>query len=63
MKQNAHNFGFYLSFPEEYESVTGYRWESWHYRYIGTAATAFQKKWFNDIQQYMIEFIHAWKLS
>lgn len=63
MKQNAHNFGFSLSFPEEYESVTGYRWESWHYRYIGTTATAFQKKWFNDIQQYMIEFIHAWKLS
>lgn len=63
MEQNAHLFGFSLSYPQGYESVTGYRWESWHYRYIGFLATEFQKKWFNDIQQYMIEFIYAWGTS
>ena len=44
MEQNAHLFGFSLSYPQGYESVTGYRWESWHYRYIGFLATEFQKK-------------------
>jgi len=24
-----------ISFPQGYESVTGYNYESWHYRYIG----------------------------
>lgn len=60
LAENAARFGWSLSFPDGYESVTGYRWECWHYRYIGTEATAFQKEWFNDIQQYLLEFIHAW---
>lgn len=58
---NASRFGWSLSFPDGYEAVTGYRWECWHYRYLGQEATAFQEEWFGDIQQYMLEFIHAWK--
>jgi len=61
LAENAARFGWSLSFPDGYEAVTGYRWECWHYRYIGPEATAFQKEWFSDIQQYMLEFIHAWK--
>ena len=59
--QNASKYGWSLSFPKGYEEVTGYVWESWHYRYIGVEACAFQQKWFGDIQQYMLEFIDAWK--
>jgi D-alanyl-D-alanine carboxypeptidase len=59
---HAGDFGWSLSFPDGYESITGYRWESWHYRYIGTAGTRFQKKWFGGIQQYMLEYINSWKL-
>ena len=58
---NASKYGWSLSFPKGYEAVTGYVWESWHYRYIGMEACAFQQKWFGDIQQYMLEFIDAWK--
>lgn len=58
---NAAKYGWSLSFPHGYEDVTGYRWESWHFRYIGTEACNFQKKWFSDVQQFMIEFIDAWK--
>ncbi|MGL4985533.1 MAG: M15 family metallopeptidase [Treponemataceae bacterium] len=58
---NAERYGFSLSFPANYEHVTGYVWESWHYRYIGKEAVDFQKKWFGNIQQYMMEFIDAWK--
>lgn len=60
---NAAKYGWSLSFPHGYEDVTGYRWESWHFRYIGVPACEFQKKWFSDVQQFMIEFLDAWKKS
>lgn len=34
---NSYKYGFMLSFPKGYESITGYKFESWHYRYIGVA--------------------------
>ncbi len=58
---HAGEYGWSLSFPDGFEAVTGYRWESWHYRYIGVGAVSFQKKWFGDVQQYLMEFVHAWK--
>jgi D-alanyl-D-alanine carboxypeptidase len=36
-------------------------WECWHFRYIGVEACEFQKKWFGDIQQFMLEFLYAWE--
>lgn len=59
--KNAEKYGWSLSFPQGYEDVTGYRWESWHFRYIGVEACKFQQKWFSDVQQFMIEFIDAWE--
>ena len=35
---NAHHFGFILRFPEGKESVTGYSYEPWHYRFVGIDA-------------------------
>lgn len=61
MYEHAAEYGWSLSFPKEYEDITGYRWESWHFRYIGIEACKFQKKYFNDVQQYMLEYIDAWK--
>lgn len=58
--QHAAEHGWSLSFPQGYEDVTGYMWECWHFRYIGKEACRFQKKWFGDIQQFMLEFIDAW---
>ena len=63
LSENAERFGFSLSFPKAYEPVTGYRWECWHFRYIGNDAVAMQKKWFNDVQQYLLEFVYCWKAS
>lgn len=59
--ENASDYGWSLSFPNGYEDVTGYRWECWHFRYIGKTACKFQNKWFCGVQQYMLEFIDAWK--
>lgn len=33
--ENAYKYGWVISYPKEYESITGYKYESWHYRYIG----------------------------
>ena len=35
--ENAWKYGFVISFPKGYENITGYNYESWHYRYIGKA--------------------------
>lgn len=35
---NAHRFGFGLSYPPNYEHLTGYGYEPWHFRYIGREA-------------------------
>ena len=59
--EHSEEYGWSLSFPQGYEDVTGFRWECWHFRYIGVVACRFQKKWFSDVQQFMIEFIDAWK--
>ncbi len=59
--RNAARYGWSLSFPKGYEDVTGYRWECWHFRYVGRNACLFQEKWFGDVQQFMLEFIKYWK--
>jgi len=61
--ENASKYGWSLSFPAGYEKITGFRWECWHFRFIGVEACNFQKKWFSNVQQFMIEFIDAWKIS
>jgi D-alanyl-D-alanine carboxypeptidase len=50
LNDNAYKYGWSLSFPKGYENVTGYKWESWHYRYVGIEAVNFQKKWFSNVQ-------------
>ena len=33
---NAYKYGFLLRYPKDKESVTGYEYEPWHFRYVGT---------------------------
>ena len=61
MAANASRFGWSLSFPDGYEAITGYRWESWHYRYVGRDLAAFIDTYFDGIQQYALRFIHEWE--
>ena len=35
---NCYKYGFILRYPEHKEDITGYGFESWHYRYIGIDA-------------------------
>jgi D-alanyl-D-alanine carboxypeptidase len=55
---HAWEYGFSLSYPDGYEPVTGYKHESWHYRYITKPAARLQREFFGDIQQYMLAFLN-----
>lgn len=33
---NAHKYGFVLRYPNGKENITGYQYEPWHFRYVGT---------------------------
>ncbi|MBP3460870.1 MAG: M15 family metallopeptidase [Bacilli bacterium] len=35
MKKNAHKYGFILRYPKGKENITGFKYEPWHYRYVG----------------------------
>jgi D-alanyl-D-alanine carboxypeptidase len=61
MAANASRFGWSLSFPKGYEAVTGYRWESWHYRYVGKDLATFINSYFGGIQQHALRFIYEWE--
>jgi D-alanyl-D-alanine carboxypeptidase len=58
--ENASAYGWSLSFPKGYEEITGYDWESWHFRYVGKNLAYFIDAYFDGIQQYALQFIDAW---
>lgn len=35
LNKNAYKYGFILRYPDGKESITGYKYEPWHYRYVG----------------------------
>ncbi|WP_226617718.1 D-alanyl-D-alanine carboxypeptidase family protein [Cytobacillus firmus] len=47
LAENAHRYGFILRYPEGKETITGYQYEPWHFRYVGyeAAKVIYEKKW------------------
>ena len=41
MKDNAHKFGFILRYPKGKENITGYKYEPWHWRFVGRDAATY----------------------
>ena len=37
LNNNAYKYGFILRYPESKTEETGYSFEPWHYRYVGTS--------------------------
>lgn len=35
LMENAYKYGFVMSYPRDSSEITGYKYEPWHYRYIG----------------------------
>ena len=35
MKNNSYKYGFILRYPKDKQNITKYKYEPWHYRYVG----------------------------
>lgn len=40
LAENAYKYGFILRYPQDKTTLTGFEYEPWHYRYVGTDAAA-----------------------
>lgn len=52
LKQNAHKYGFTMSYPKGKRSITGYEYEPWHWRYVGVEIATYlydHKLIFNEL--------------
>ncbi|MBG9586053.1 M15 family metallopeptidase [Cytobacillus firmus] len=47
LAENAHRYGFILRYLKGKETITGYQYEPWHFRYVGSEAAKviYEKKW------------------
>jgi ribosomal protein L20 len=57
MKNNAHKYGFILRYPKDKEKITGYMYEAWHYRFVGTEIATYIKKHNITYDEYYTMFI------
>lgn len=55
LSENAHKFGWSMTYSSETE------YNPLHYRYIGEEACKFQRLWFHNSQNMMLEFISEWR--
>ena len=54
---NAHLYGFILRYPKGKEYLTGYNYESWHYRYVGVSVAKEIKELDITFDEYYAYFI------
>lgn len=57
MQENAYKYGFILRYPKDKENITGYSYESWHYRYVGFEIAEYITKNNLTFDEYYVEFI------
>lgn len=57
LKENAYKYGFILRFPKDKEDITGYKYESWHYRYVGKKAAKIIKDDNITLEEYYAYYI------
>ena len=58
LEKNAYKYGFILRYPKDKEYLTGYEYESWHWRYVGKEAAKYiqeNKITFDEYYAYFIE--------
>lgn len=53
LRKNCTRYGFVLRYPKGKEKITGYQYESWHFRYVGKKAAAKMKKNNWTLEEYL----------
>ena len=59
LQANAYKYGFILRYPKDKEDITGYSYESWHYRYVGKDVATKIKKLGITFDEYYAYFIEG----
>ncbi len=57
MKENAHKYGFIMRFYKKGESITGYKSEPWHYRYVGKEIATYIYEHNITYEEYYVMFL------
>jgi len=57
MMENAFHYGFILRYPHGKEDITGYTYESWHYRYVGPEIAQKMKELNLTFDEYYVRYI------
>jgi len=52
LAQNAHKYGFIIRYLKDKEATTGYLYEPWHFRYVGTELAAEIKPTAQTLEEY-----------
>ena len=58
LQNNAYKYGYILRYPKDKEYLTGYSYESWHYRYVGVEIAKYIQEnniTFDEYYAYYIE--------
>ena len=53
IKENAHRYGFILRYPKGKEKITGFKYEPWHYRYVGKEIAGIIKENNLTLEEYL----------
>ncbi|KAA1037712.1 M15 family metallopeptidase [Macrococcus equipercicus] len=53
LQQHAHDYGFIVRYPEGKTFITGYQYEPWHVRYVGTALASELYKNNETLEEYL----------
>ena len=57
LQAHAHEYGFILRYPKGKEWITGYSYEPWHYRYVGTDAARVIHEEGITYEEYYVKYV------
>ncbi len=57
MLENSYKYGFILRYRQDRESITGYKNEAWHFRYVGVEAATYITENNLTYEEYYVMFI------
>lgn len=57
MQENAYKYGFILRYPKYKENITGYSYESWHYRFVGYDIAEYIQKNALTYDEYYMQYL------
>ncbi len=62
INENCCKYGFVVRYPLGKESITGYAYEPWHFRYVGIPSALYMKRKDMTLEEY-IEVIHTHRVE